>query len=56
VQVTGALATINEQSVLMARDVEFGGQTLTLRDAKGQPLWSGPANETRQPGQASGQR
>jgi sporulation protein YlmC with PRC-barrel domain len=56
VKVTGALATIDEQPVLMARDVEFDGQTLTLRDEKGKPLWSGPGNEAKQPGQAGGQR
>jgi sporulation protein YlmC with PRC-barrel domain len=56
VQVTGALVTLNEQSVLMARAVEFGGQTLTLRDEKGKPLWSGHGNEAKQPGQGSGQR
>ena len=56
VQVTGALATVDEQSVLIARDVEFGGQTLALRDEKGKPLWNGPGNEAQQPGQASGQR
>jgi sporulation protein YlmC with PRC-barrel domain len=56
VQVTGALATHDEQSVLIARDVELGGQTLALRDKNGKPLWGGSGNETKQSGQASGQR
>jgi sporulation protein YlmC with PRC-barrel domain len=56
VQVTGAVATIDEQSVLMARDVELDGQTLALRDANGKPLWSDSGNGTKQPGQAGGQR
>jgi sporulation protein YlmC with PRC-barrel domain len=40
VQVTGARAEIEGQPVLMAREVQFDGQVLTLRDAQGMPLWS----------------
>jgi len=40
VQVTGARAEIEGQPVLMARDVQFDGQVLTLRDTQGMPMWS----------------
>ena len=40
VQVTGARAEIDGQPVLMAREVQFDGQVLTLRDAQGMPMWS----------------
>jgi sporulation protein YlmC with PRC-barrel domain len=40
VQVTGARAEIDGQPVLMAREVQFDGQVLTLRDAQGMPVWS----------------
>jgi sporulation protein YlmC with PRC-barrel domain len=40
VQVTGARAEIEGQPVLMAREVQFDGQVITLRDAQGMPLWS----------------
>jgi sporulation protein YlmC with PRC-barrel domain len=40
VQVTGARAEIEGQPVLMAREVQFDGQLVTLRDAQGMPMWS----------------
>jgi sporulation protein YlmC with PRC-barrel domain len=40
VQITGARAEIEGQPVLMAREVQFDGQILTLRDAQGMPMWS----------------
>ena len=40
VQVTGARAEIDGQPVLMAREVQFDGQLITLRDAQGMPMWS----------------
>jgi sporulation protein YlmC with PRC-barrel domain len=40
VQVTGAQAEIEGQPVLMAREVQFDGQVITLRDAQGMPMWS----------------
>jgi len=40
VQVTGAQAEIDGQQVLIAREVQFDGQILTLRDAQGRPMWS----------------
>jgi hypothetical protein len=40
VQVTGAWAEIDGQPVLMAREVQFDGQVLALRDAQGTPVWS----------------
>jgi len=39
VQVTGARAEIEGQPVLMAREVQFDGQFVTLRDAQGMPMW-----------------
>jgi sporulation protein YlmC with PRC-barrel domain len=40
VQVTGARAEIEGQPVLLAREVQFDGQIVTLRDAQGMPVWS----------------
>jgi sporulation protein YlmC with PRC-barrel domain len=40
VQVTGARAEIEGQQVLMAREVQFDGQVIMLRDAQGMPMWS----------------
>ena len=40
VQITGARAEIEGQPVLMAREVQFDGQVITLRDAQGMPMWS----------------
>jgi hypothetical protein len=40
VQVTGARAEIEGQQVLMAREVQFDGQLIMLRDAQGMPMWS----------------
>jgi hypothetical protein len=40
VQVTGARAEIDGQPVLMAREVQFDGQVVTLRDAQGMPMWN----------------
>jgi hypothetical protein len=40
VQVTGAQAEIDGQPVVIAREVQFDGQVLTLRDAQGMPMWS----------------
>jgi len=40
VQITGARTEIDGQPVLMAREVQFDGQVLTLRDAQGMPMWS----------------
>jgi hypothetical protein len=42
VQVSGARTEIQGQSVLMAREVQFDGQVITLRDAQGMPMWSSP--------------
>jgi sporulation protein YlmC with PRC-barrel domain len=40
VQITGAQAEIDGQPVLLAREVQFDGQLLTLRDMQGMPMWS----------------
>ena len=40
VQITGARAEIEGQPVLMAREVQFDGHVVTLRDAQGMPMWS----------------
>jgi sporulation protein YlmC with PRC-barrel domain len=40
VQVTGAQAEIDGQPILMAREVQFDGKVVTLRDARGMPMWS----------------
>jgi sporulation protein YlmC with PRC-barrel domain len=40
VQVTGAIAEVEGQPVLLAREVRFDGHVLMLRDAQGMPMWS----------------
>jgi hypothetical protein len=39
--VIGSKVTMSGQEVLIAREITKGDQVLTLRDAKGFPLWSG---------------
>jgi len=39
--VTGSKLTMNNQEVVVAREVKKADKILTLRDAKGFPLWSG---------------
>jgi DNA/RNA endonuclease YhcR with UshA esterase domain len=41
VEILGSRVTIDEQSVLIARQIRKGDQTWTLRDASGRPMWSG---------------
>ncbi|HZE22108.1 MAG TPA: hypothetical protein VE082_08650, partial [Desulfobaccales bacterium] len=40
-EATGSKVTLNNQPVLIAREVKANGQTLTLRDAQGIPAWRG---------------
>jgi hypothetical protein len=40
--IVGSHATVAGKSVVIAREITKGSQTLTLRDAKGFPLWSRP--------------
>jgi sporulation protein YlmC with PRC-barrel domain len=40
VQVTGAVADVEGQPVLLAREVQLDGYILMLRDTQGMPLWS----------------
>ena len=39
--VVGASVTVENQSLVVAREIRKEGQVLTLRDQKGFPLWSG---------------
>ena len=39
--VVGSKVTMAGQDVLIAREITKGSQVLTLRDAKGLPLWAG---------------
>ena len=39
--ITGSRITLEGDTVLLAREIKKGDQTLTLRDASGRPLWSG---------------
>jgi sporulation protein YlmC with PRC-barrel domain len=56
VQVTGALATVAGQPLLLAREVALGGQTLTLRDSNGKPVWSDLGNGAKQSEKSGSQR
>ena len=42
VEILGSRVTMNEKSVLLARQIKKGEAAWTLRDASGRPLWSGP--------------
>ena len=41
VEILGSRVTIDEDAVLLARQIKKGEATWTLRDASGRPLWSG---------------
>lgn len=41
VQVKGSKADFNGKPAVIAAEIRKGGETLTLRDAKGYPVWSG---------------
>ena len=41
VEILGSRVTIDEEPVLIAREIKKGDQTWALRDASGRPLWSG---------------
>jgi hypothetical protein len=47
VTVLGAKVTMEGQDVIIAREIRKGAQVLTLRDAKGFPLWSGRGGLTQ---------
>ena len=42
VEVLGSRVTIDNEPVLIAKEIKKDGKTWTLRDASGRPLWSGP--------------
>jgi hypothetical protein len=41
VTVVGSKVTVSSRDVIIAREIKKGDQVLTLRDAKGFPLWAG---------------
>ena len=41
VKIIGSKVTLDEKPVVLAREITKDGKVLTLRDAKGFPLWSG---------------
>jgi hypothetical protein len=42
VEILGSRVTIDDEPVLLARQITKGTDKWTLRDASGRPLWSGP--------------
>ena len=42
VEILGSRVTIDDEPVLLARQITTGANKWTLRDASGRPLWSGP--------------
>jgi hypothetical protein len=40
-EILGSRVTVDEESVVIARQIKKGDNTWTLRDASGRPLWSG---------------
>jgi len=45
--IVGSKVTMAGQEVVIAREIKKGDQVLTLRDAKGLPLWSGRGSPRR---------
>ena len=43
IEVIGAKATVAGGEVLVVREIKKGSETMTFRDAKGFPMWSGRA-------------
>ena len=41
ITVTGARLKRGNRDAILAREIKKGGETMTFRDAKGFPLWSG---------------
>lgn len=41
ITVTGSKVKLAGQDAILAREIKKGSQVLTLRDAKGFPLWAG---------------
>jgi hypothetical protein len=41
IDVIGAKSTVDGREVLMVREIKKGAATMTFRDAKGFPMWSG---------------
>lgn len=41
--VIGAKTTVEGRDVLIVREIKKGAETMTFRDAKGFPMWSGRA-------------
>lgn len=41
VEILGSRVTVENQPVLIAREIKKGGKTWTLRDPSGRPLWAG---------------
>jgi len=50
ITVTGSKLTLNKQEVVVAREAKKADKVLTLRDAKGVPLWSGKARGSKSEG------
>jgi hypothetical protein len=40
-EATGSKVTMGEQPAVIAKDLKVGGQTITLRDGQGVPVWAG---------------
>ena len=43
--ITGSKVAMNDEDVIIAREITKGSDRLVLRDAKGFPLWSGRASQ-----------
>jgi hypothetical protein len=46
ITVTGSKVKMGGKDVVIAREIKKGGQVLTLRHARGFPLWSGRAGRS----------
>jgi hypothetical protein len=41
IDVIGAKSTVGGRDVMLVREIKKGSETMTFRDAKGFPMWSG---------------
>ncbi len=47
IKVIGSRVTFEGKAIIIAKTIEFGKETLNLRDEKGVPLWAGSKRSTR---------
>jgi sporulation protein YlmC with PRC-barrel domain len=54
ITIMGARASVNGQDVIIAREIQSGGQTIRLRDQQGKPAWTGGMKDRKDTGTNKG--